>query len=625
VLAPTEAPQIDSPPPIYKDASLPPHVPTMEPPPPTYAFSDEVADCKAGSGAGDPPIELDHVWENQWRQKPTLLSTSKVTSEWLPTGKKQGRSAFESPSEGLSELFEHHNGPPPGVLEHVGLPSRDWRWLGPWMLDLGDLKACDRTRADGSEVGSDAEWFCADAWLSGSSKTGGQEVGYYPARDATTKTAVRCRRWVRPRERRPQGLAGRGAHVTSLASATEASDTYSDNGQKREDEEVSPTETALLAAADAQRLNDLLAYGSDSDNESLSEVAEQSQINVTNTGALVAEAINDDDEPLRGNFNEACNRTVSTSTTSTSSISNCAAGGGSKALASGSPSDEFSNEDVEKAGNNSSENLSGLAGAASWARSMRSRGEALATTARLKAEALLASQKKSDDFNVNEEAEAEGESNYENPPPDYETWSFGDAVVKDDVDDIALQQWDCEACAFRNHVPAGAPRVCEMCATLDDATEAPTEAGANDSNTTAVILSPSTPASPPPPAAAAAVSAAAAAVSEPDLVVDFVWQNERWVPLRKAWVPSASSAMGIPTKKRPSFEACCRPSDQGVGLVQLFGAHNGPPTSESQIAATTTEPAANLAEPPPSSTTEESVSKESNFRLQFPTTFMVRC
>ena len=128
MLAPAEAPPIDSPPPIYKDASLPPHEPTIVSPP-TYVFSNEAINDQvpSESGVDDPSIELDHVWENQWRHKASLLSTSKATSEWLPTGKKQGRSAFESPSEGLSELFEHYNGPPPGVLEHVGLPSRSWR------------------------------------------------------------------------------------------------------------------------------------------------------------------------------------------------------------------------------------------------------------------------------------------------------------------------------------------------------------------------------------------------------------------------------------------------------------------------------------------------------------------
>jgi len=626
VLAPAEAPPIDSPPPIYKDASLPPHEPTIVSPP-TYVFSNEAINDQvpSESGVDDPSIELDHVWENQWRHKASLLSTSKATSEWLPTGKKQGRSAFESPSEGLSELFEHYNGPPPGVLEHVGLPSRSWRWLGPWILDLGDLKACDRTRADGSAVGSDAEWFCADAWPSRNSEAGSEDAGYYPARDATAKTTVRCRRWVRPRERRPDGLAGRGAHITSLASASDANGSDNDDGDIRKAEAISPTETASLAAADAQRLNDLLAYGSDSDNESLSGDADQSKNNATNTGALLAEAINDSDEPLSGNFSEAHDRTVSASTASTSSTSNSAADGGSKTLESGSSTDDSSTEGVPKVNTSSNESLSGLAGAASWARSMRSRGEALAMNARLKAEALMASQKKSGDITVNGETGVEGGKNNETPPPEYETWSFGDALVKDDADDdLTLQHWDCVACAFRNHVPVGAPRVCEMCETMDSTTESSTEATshttvANDSQMTtngaAVATSPPTPALP-----------AAPIEVEPDLVVDFVWQNERWVPLRKSWVPSASFIVGIPTKKRPSFEACRRPSDQGAGLVQLFEAHNGPPTtSESQLSATTNEPAANLAEIAPASAPEETVPKETNFRLELPTSFMVSC
>jgi hypothetical protein len=546
----------------------------------------------SASIGGGPSIELDHVWENQRRQKASRLNrttAAKASGEsgaWSSAGKNLGRAAFESPSEGLGELFNHHGGPPPGVLADVGLPTRHWRWLGPWVIDHGDLKACDRRRADGSEVGlGGSEWFCADTWpapgLAANSEAGseaGIEAGYYPAREGTAKTTVRCRRWVRPRERRPQALAGRGAQVTSLAASGGSSGSGGENdegGGGAEGEVLSPTEVALLAAADARRLNALLEEGVDSDDESVSDEADRSDDGWADAGALLAA---DSDEALDGGDNGGA-------------PGSALAARESAALAEGGLKETRSPTESRP-----KESAGGLAGA-SWARSWRSRGDALAAAARSTAEAISLVTKRNGDGPVSGIAPAGVDDDA--VPPGYDSWSFKDASANG-AGEVALQEWDCAACAFRNQVPSGASRVCEMCETQDG-----NDAGAAaEAAAVAEAIE----------ATSEADAAVAAAAAEPSLVVDFVWQNERWVPLRKGWVPSGSFALTLGTKKRPSFEPCRRPSDQGAGLARLFERHRGAPLH----AQRETSPGLPLAPPAPATS---ATAKSS--RLGLPARFTV--
>ena len=95
------------------------------------------------------------------------------------------------PFEGrLASLFAE-SGPP----QVEGLPDLSWRWLSPWQVD-GRVHGTDRGVSDIEEVGAPDAWLYASKWPSD------DMTGYsYDENDAR----VRCRRWVRPRERQTCG------------------------------------------------------------------------------------------------------------------------------------------------------------------------------------------------------------------------------------------------------------------------------------------------------------------------------------------------------------------------------------------------------------------------------------
>jgi hypothetical protein len=127
-----------------------------------------------------------------------------------------------------------------------GLPSAAWRWLGPWLLDCDNF-GVDRTIGDlmsdpdGSDLpgrtlrsSSDAVQFAAfeqvasqadgsrgsdgGGWLFGGLDWPKHDVGY--SRTGGRAKLVRCRRWVRPRERivvQAPPAAGCASEVAAVA------------------------------------------------------------------------------------------------------------------------------------------------------------------------------------------------------------------------------------------------------------------------------------------------------------------------------------------------------------------------------------------------------------------------
>lgn len=93
-----------------------------------------------------------------------------------------------------------------------GLPSSSWRWVGPWLIDsenfgvdrvVGDIMS-DQTRGKGSSESADATFEpssgeSSGGWLYGGFDWPKHDVGY--SRTGGRSKLVRCRRWVRPRER----------------------------------------------------------------------------------------------------------------------------------------------------------------------------------------------------------------------------------------------------------------------------------------------------------------------------------------------------------------------------------------------------------------------------------------
>lgn len=157
------------------------------------------------SDEGDGVV-LDFVWENQ-RWRPGSAAGYIVGGGTWTSAALVRRAPFEGSRPGLDALFKKFNGPPSLqddiVPEHSGLPpgiaDAEWRWLGPWVVDSTSF-GCDRTAAiTDAHKPLQNGWLYAFDWPK-------DDRGYRAEQDPSS--FVRCRRWVRPREKfyAPQNL-----------------------------------------------------------------------------------------------------------------------------------------------------------------------------------------------------------------------------------------------------------------------------------------------------------------------------------------------------------------------------------------------------------------------------------
>mmetsp|Transcript_38834 Transcript_38834/g.86779 ORF Transcript_38834/g.86779 Transcript_38834/m.86779 type:complete len:279 (-) Transcript_38834:53-889(-) len=105
----------------------------------------------------------------------------------------------------------------------TGLPSPKWRWIGPWVVDSVNYGADRRASA---EVGPGAA-EASGGWLYGGIGWPRDDSSYF--REPGRSRLVRCRRWIRPRERieTPEPVAASvdanpESHSPPLASASPA-------------------------------------------------------------------------------------------------------------------------------------------------------------------------------------------------------------------------------------------------------------------------------------------------------------------------------------------------------------------------------------------------------------------
>ena len=208
--------------------------------------------------AAPPEIVIDYVWENQRRRRKSRgraggdgAADAADDVRWAAcSGGFRGREPWSAPARAsLAALFKKRGGP--GAADAAGdalggagggaadgadadadadrdaLPDATWRWLGPWVVESSGIHGSDRhVSPDDDARAPDADgWLYAPAWPPG-------DCGYSAA--ASAGAAVRCRRWVRPRERRAasavaHALLGAGVsaevlHLAFVAATDEAHD-----------------------------------------------------------------------------------------------------------------------------------------------------------------------------------------------------------------------------------------------------------------------------------------------------------------------------------------------------------------------------------------------------------------
>lgn len=158
-------------------------------------------------------IVMECVWENQILETPVLekiLSRKNRRGVWrlCRGGSQDGRVAFESPTRPeLAEVFAR------GMREVAPLPDLSWRWISPWQVD-SVVHGSDRVSIDEDERAASSGWLYSSWWPT-------DDVGY-TRRDDDAR--VRCRRWIRPRERVGasvflQSLLEQGVDETIVAQA----------------------------------------------------------------------------------------------------------------------------------------------------------------------------------------------------------------------------------------------------------------------------------------------------------------------------------------------------------------------------------------------------------------------
>mmetsp|Transcript_14690 Transcript_14690/g.22138 ORF Transcript_14690/g.22138 Transcript_14690/m.22138 type:complete len:648 (-) Transcript_14690:701-2644(-) len=144
-------------------------------------------------------VVLDFVWEQQ-RYAPSLRGQGSWTARALIR-----RQPYEASRPELVSLFKRYDGPPEPDADVLDSALPDgWRWISPWVIDSLSFGA-DRTLTDALNVDDDFQrgtsnivdgWIYAFDWPA-------SNHGYKPKPD--NRCFVRCRRWVRPRERIPPG------------------------------------------------------------------------------------------------------------------------------------------------------------------------------------------------------------------------------------------------------------------------------------------------------------------------------------------------------------------------------------------------------------------------------------
>lgn len=168
--------------------------------------------CEQAAAAFDegrtPEMAIECVWEHQTRDDHAVANLASAARATLTRNAIEKRAPgpwlrAEAPRAGilrqlqplrrrsfegrLALQFERRT-PPPAA---AGLPDLSWRWLSPWQVD-GRVHGTDRGVANLEEVGAPDAWLYAPRWPDA------DMAGYsYDETDAR----VRCRRWVRPRER----------------------------------------------------------------------------------------------------------------------------------------------------------------------------------------------------------------------------------------------------------------------------------------------------------------------------------------------------------------------------------------------------------------------------------------
>lgn len=171
------------------------------PPPPRRGVAVPPPPREAPNVDETDGVVVDFVWENQrWRPggKTGVLGGGTWAAATLVR-----RPPFEASRPVLATLFRKFNGPPSleaeVMVDNAGLPGTEndalteWRWLGPWVVDSASF-GIDRTLADVDAHGQPGKdgWLYAFDWPR-------DDRGYRSTQD--TKSFVRCRRWVRPREK----------------------------------------------------------------------------------------------------------------------------------------------------------------------------------------------------------------------------------------------------------------------------------------------------------------------------------------------------------------------------------------------------------------------------------------
>jgi len=177
------------------------------------------------------------IHDSVWQNLIIFLFCSPLQSNTLKMSKLSLGSLSKSSTKGetvsggalgasMAEEDDDEDQPGRTALRHAevaalaeGLPSASWRWVGPWLIDsenfgvdrvVGDMMSDPESSSDQSRGKGGSSDLNNATYESSSSDPGGgwlyggfdwpkHDVGY--SRTGGRSKLVRCRRWVRPRER----------------------------------------------------------------------------------------------------------------------------------------------------------------------------------------------------------------------------------------------------------------------------------------------------------------------------------------------------------------------------------------------------------------------------------------
>jgi len=187
---PAPAPSAPAPAPAPTKRAPPPRggsLDTLRPsPPPSLEALISAHDASRAS-----ELAIDYVWEQQ-ALKTSLVAGWPVSVQraWLPA-------EWDGPGTELAALFAAAGGDG-GAIGGRGLPDASWAWAAPrWLVDNRNFGLDRMVDGRGSEEGTAAE----GAWLYAVSWDAGRADGWLSSAPLPAHK-VRCRRHVRPRERR---------------------------------------------------------------------------------------------------------------------------------------------------------------------------------------------------------------------------------------------------------------------------------------------------------------------------------------------------------------------------------------------------------------------------------------